>query len=171
MKGKGSLALMEQIVMLLVFALASALCLQAFVKSDQLSRRSEAADHAAALCQSVAETIRHNGGVDETREGETHGGLDELGSVCVIPTSGNMMLFYNADWEWVEAPPVGENTAWALPTAAEYYLTIEEQPSDLPGLGKATVQARAADWNEAIGEEKTLFALEVSWQEEVTAHG
>ena len=47
MKSKAPLALMEQIVMLLVFALAAALCLQAFVKSDQISRESQARSNAA----------------------------------------------------------------------------------------------------------------------------
>ena len=51
MKSKAPLALMEQMVMLLVFALAAALCLQAFVQSDRLSRESEARAHAAVLCQ------------------------------------------------------------------------------------------------------------------------
>ena len=37
MRSKAPLLLMEQMVMLLVFALAAALCLQAFVKSDGLS--------------------------------------------------------------------------------------------------------------------------------------
>ena len=41
MKSKAPLMLMEQMIMLLVFALAAALCLQAFVKSEQLSSRSE----------------------------------------------------------------------------------------------------------------------------------
>ena len=41
MRSKAPLILMEQMVMLLVFALAAALCLQAFVKSDSLSSRSE----------------------------------------------------------------------------------------------------------------------------------
>ena len=49
MKSKAPLLLMEQMVMLLVFALAAALCLQAFVKSDGLSRRSEARDRAMTL--------------------------------------------------------------------------------------------------------------------------
>ena len=62
MKSKAPLSLMEQMVMLLVFALAAALCLQAFVKSDRISRESEARDRAALLCQSVAEAVRHNGG-------------------------------------------------------------------------------------------------------------
>lgn len=171
MKSKAPLALMEQMVMLLVFALAAALCLQAFVKSDRISRQSEARDRAAVLCQSVAETIRHNGGVAETREGSGHGGLDELGNVCVLPVSGEMMLFYDSDWERLEAPPVSENTAWVLPTETGYYLTIAEQPSDPPNLGRATVQVKAVDWNEPIGEEETLFDLTISWQKEVIVHG
>ena len=44
MRSKAPLAMMEQMVMLLVFALAAALCLQAFVKSDQMSKRMEAQD-------------------------------------------------------------------------------------------------------------------------------
>ena len=40
MKSKAPLILMEQMAILLVFALAAALCLQAFVKSDSLSSRS-----------------------------------------------------------------------------------------------------------------------------------
>ena len=58
MKSKAPLALMEQIVMLLVFALAAALCLQAFVKSDQISRESQARSNAALAVQNTAETIR-----------------------------------------------------------------------------------------------------------------
>ena len=41
-RSKAPLAMMEQMVMLLVFALAAALCLQAFVKSDGMSKRGEA---------------------------------------------------------------------------------------------------------------------------------
>ncbi len=37
MKSKAPLVLMEQIIMLLVFALAAAICLQAFIKADALS--------------------------------------------------------------------------------------------------------------------------------------
>ena len=62
MKSKAPLLLMEQMVMLLVFALAAALCLQAFVKSDGLSGNSEARDRAVTLCQTAAETVRHSGG-------------------------------------------------------------------------------------------------------------
>ena len=62
MKSRAPLALMEQMVMLLVFALAAALCLQAFVRSDNISRQSEARDRAAMLVQSAAEAIQSYGG-------------------------------------------------------------------------------------------------------------
>ena len=46
MKNSAFLALMEQMVMTLVFALSAALCLQVFVLSEQMSLRSEAQSHA-----------------------------------------------------------------------------------------------------------------------------
>ena len=39
MRSKAPLALMEQMVMVLVFALAAALCLQAFALADRISRQ------------------------------------------------------------------------------------------------------------------------------------
>ena len=42
MKNKAPLSLMEQLIMLLVFALSVALCLQIFVFSAQISRRCDA---------------------------------------------------------------------------------------------------------------------------------
>lgn len=47
MKSKAPLALMEQMVMLLVFALAAALCMQAFVKSEEVSLSSDTKSSAA----------------------------------------------------------------------------------------------------------------------------
>lgn len=44
--------------MILVFALAAALCLQAFVLSDSLSEQGEARDRAVLLCENAAETLR-----------------------------------------------------------------------------------------------------------------
>ena len=58
MRSKAPLVLIEQMVMLLVFALASALCLQAFVKSDAISVRSEEKGRAAIAAQNAAEVIR-----------------------------------------------------------------------------------------------------------------
>ncbi|MEI3306106.1 MAG: hypothetical protein V8R40_08850 [Dysosmobacter sp.] len=46
MRSKAPLALMEQLVMVLVFALAAALCVQVFVLSGQTSRWNAARDRA-----------------------------------------------------------------------------------------------------------------------------
>ena len=58
MKSKTPLALMEQLVMVLVFALAAALCVSYFVVSDRLSRRNALEDRALVSAQNTAETIK-----------------------------------------------------------------------------------------------------------------
>ena len=58
MRSKTPLALMEQIIMVLVFALAAALCLRAFVLSDTISRTCEERDRAVMAAQTVAEVLK-----------------------------------------------------------------------------------------------------------------
>ena len=58
MRSKAPLALMEQLVMVLVFALAAALCVQVFVLSDRTSRRNEARDRAVLAAQNAAEEVK-----------------------------------------------------------------------------------------------------------------
>lgn len=65
MKSKAPLALMEQVVMILVFALAATLCVQVFVLSDRMSRRGEIRDRALLEAQNAVETLKHNGGMDD----------------------------------------------------------------------------------------------------------
>lgn len=62
MKNRASLVLMEQLVMILVFALAAALCLQAFAGADQISRETARRDQAVVLAQNGAETLKACGG-------------------------------------------------------------------------------------------------------------
>ncbi len=58
-KNKGILSLLELTVMLAVFALAAALCLQAFAQADRISRQAEATDRATALAQNAAEILQN----------------------------------------------------------------------------------------------------------------
>lgn len=58
MKSRASLVLMEQLVMILVFALCAALCLGLFVRADALSRETDLQDRAVVLAQNGAETIK-----------------------------------------------------------------------------------------------------------------
>lgn len=62
MKNKAPLALIEQAVMLLVFALAAALCLKAFVWADQQSKRNSERDMALLQAQNAAETLKASNG-------------------------------------------------------------------------------------------------------------
>ena len=58
MKGKASLLLMEQLVMILVFALAAALCLQVFVKAGEISEETARRDQAVILARNGAEVLK-----------------------------------------------------------------------------------------------------------------
>lgn len=149
MKSKAPLMLMEQIVMLLVFALAAALCLQAFVKADEISRQAEARDHAVVLCQNVAEQIKESGEKDPLVLSAMAVRLD----ADVVYPNESFILCYDGDWQRtdVEADTV-------------YMLGVSAVDSGVPGLGKASVFVQMGD----DGEE--LFRVDVAWQE-VSAHG
>ena len=144
MRSKAPLAMMEQMVMILVFALAAALCLQAFVKSDQMSRESENRDRAVAIAQNAAEAIRHTGGDFERAAallGTDHFDVDSL---CIG---------YDKDWEMTQEL-----------VHSHYRMDIHRFPSDVDGLGKARI------WILDKTEDKELLSVDVAWQE-VDAHG
>ena len=62
MKSKTPLVLMEQLVMVLVFAMAAAICLQVFGLSDRLSKENEARAEAALLAQNTSEELKSSYG-------------------------------------------------------------------------------------------------------------
>ncbi len=135
MKSKAPLSLMEQLVMLLVFALAAALCLQVFVFSAQTSRWCEARDHAVTEVQNAAEMVK-----------VSRGDLRQCAS----------MLGGTADdhtWQ------IGYDENWNISTTnADYQLIITSLPTQYAALGSAEVLAKTE-----TGEE--LFGVTVSWQE------
>ena len=138
MKSRAPLALMEQTVMVLVFALAAALCLRAFVLADGISRRVEATDRAVLWAESAADTLTARNGDLAQAAAELGGNLD--GQRWIIPL----------DETWQET--AGESA---------YTLTVQPVESDQPLLGKAQI-----DVAEKNGE--SLFSLEVCWQEALT---
>ena len=58
MKDKTPLLLIEQLIMILVFALTAALCLRGFAYADGLSEQIYQQEQAAVLAQSAAETLK-----------------------------------------------------------------------------------------------------------------
>ena len=148
MKSRAPLILMEQMVMLLVFALAAALCMQAFVKSDQMSQRSQDRDRALTQVQAVAETVRHCRG-DMALAAE----LLEL-PYPYSPEEPTLWVHYDENWNCVGVGPgCGMDVA--------YSLAARPVDAGADGLGKARIEAVSA------ADETVIFALDVAWQEEV----
>ena len=141
---KTPLLLMEQMIMLLVFALTAVICLQAFVRADAWSKESAALDQAVILTQSAAETIRHYGGEDshplqkaaQTMEGDYD------------PASDSFTVTYDEDWQ---PDPAGV-----------YILKASAVDSSLPGMGEAEIAMQDAS------QEKEIFRLKVAWPMEVS---
>ena len=158
MKSKAPLALMEQMVMLLVFALGAALCLQAFVKSDAISLRSQEKSNACLAAQS----IRYSGG---SMENALRGAADMLGGTYEDKKSsaaeGRLCINYDEQWQVTDG-------------AGSYLLRAEGGPVPEDGLQKARVQVFAASNTREEthqiemenGEQDLLFELDVAWLEE-----
>ena len=58
MKRKASLVLMEQLIMVLVFALAAALCLLVFAKARTMADETARRDEAVLIAQNTAELLK-----------------------------------------------------------------------------------------------------------------
>lgn len=136
MKSHAPLALMEQLVMVLVFALAAALCVQTFALSSHISRTGAARDRAVIEAQNAAELCKAEG-FDAARLESQLSGRTEQGVVYT---------YYDENWE-----TIGYLAEYA------YCLQVQNVPAQ-PGLGKAEVRVSAVD-----GE--VLSELSVAWQE------
>jgi type II secretory pathway pseudopilin PulG len=115
MRNKAPLALIEQLVMLLVFALAAALCIQVFVKADRLSQRDAAQSHAVLTAQNAAETLKSTEG-DYAAAAAAYGGV----------------------WD-------GEVWVLEVPEATGCRVEVTPAAQTRPLLGEATVTAYTAD--------------------------
>jgi len=127
MKSKAPLVMMEQIVMVLVFALAAALCLQTYVLSGVISKRTEAKNRAVVEAQNVAETMK-NGGFNEY--------LD-----CYDPEQRGTVwcTLLSADWQITKEESL-----------AEYVITVSYEESDTLCLWLAEIILEEADGEELV---------------------
>lgn len=140
MRGKAPLALMEQLVMVLVFALAAALCVQAFAVSDRISKTAAARDQAVQLAQSAAEIMKSRGGDMAQAQSAA---MDRLGGQL---SQGIWYVLYDRNWN-----EVSDGSADAV-------YRLEALPDSNAGQPKAEIRVSVED-----GE--SLIALPVAWQE------
>ena len=136
MRNKAPLALMEQLVMVLVFALAAALCVQAFVLADNRSREMENRDRALLEAQNAVETLKSCGGDYRAAAQLCRGTWEDTA----------VQVFYDEAWQTVEED------------RAVYTLTIAPAASGHPLLGRAEVLVYETEGGQ-------LCTLPAAWQE------
>lgn len=153
MRSKSPLALMEQIVMVLVFALAAALCLRVFVFSELASARNEAVDRAVLECQSAAEFLKSTGLSVNEAQAEL---ADRMGGTV---SQGLLQVCYDEEWNVI--PGDGDDCM--------YVLEVQGRPTEVEGLMKAHVCVAALEDIGVGGNGERLFAVDVAWQE-VSGH-
>ena len=140
MKNKAPLALMEQLIMLLVFALAAALCLQIFVLSGQVSADCRMRSHGITVAQNVAEALKANGGDLEQ---------------CAVIYGGSR----DADsWQI----PFDDNWQVTDEETAQFFLQVTLAEEEIPLLGTAEISVETINGESLVG-------FSVSWQEDDNA--
>lgn len=89
MKNRTTLVLMEQLVMILVFALAAAICLQLFVGADRISQQTRQRDRAVELASNGAEIVKAAKGELSTVAAMLNGTLTD--GAVLVETEGLSM--------------------------------------------------------------------------------
>lgn len=139
MRSKAPLAVMEQVIMLLIFALTAAVCLRAFAWADSTSRHNQNRDFAMVQAQSAAAILQHNGG-DFAAAAEQMGGRVQ---------QERWVIRYDGDWEQTEQ-------------TGKFALQVSMKPT-LPLMGAARITV--ADDGELLAE-LTVCWQEVAADEE-----
>lgn len=96
---RSNLFLMELIITILFFALASALCMQFFVKAKELSLASEAKNHALILAKSTASDFTRAAGDKDTLLGL----LDASATDASTQEENRLIGYYDKDWKSTDA--------------------------------------------------------------------
>ncbi len=135
MKSNASLALIEQVIMLLILIVAAALCLQAFAWSDQQSLYYTQRDRGIAELQSTAEVLKAHDG-DFTAAAAAYGG-------AATPTQ--WVLDFEENWNIIE-------------TSGAYRICATAIASETKYLGSADLTVETADG-------VTLAQFTLCWQE------
>ena len=141
-RSRAPLALMEQVVMILVFALAAALCLQVFVLSNRISHLTEDETRAAVLAQEAAERLKAAGG--DVSDAQQAVSRDMGGTI----SQGLWYICYDQNWQETS----GEE--------AFYQLEVQGVPAspEEPLLSRVRVEV----FRMKTG--RSLFSLTAAWQ-------
>jgi hypothetical protein len=95
MKHKSPLVLMEQLIMVLVFALTAAMCVGMFMKANQTSRDTQFRDGAVLVAQNGAEALKNSSGDLEEAARILEGTL--LDGTLQVESEGYLMVITLVD--------------------------------------------------------------------------
>lgn len=139
MRNKATLILLEQAVVLVVFALSAVLCLRAFLWADETAKWLSARDQGLILAQNAAEILK-----------DANGNLSRAAQIMGGEICGD---------EWVLTLDGG----WDITMdEMEYTLRARQVDSGLPGLGQGRVTVYRQEgqlcqlevfWQEVDGDE------------------
>ncbi len=137
MKNKSILAMIEHIVMLLVFALATTVFLRMFALAENLSQKYEATDRAMLLAQNTAEYIKRNG---------IQGFVEQTGAVA--GGENTWEVFYDKNWEmtsessgkYVLTVVCGAESEYLFRAEVIIFTDTEEELFCLPVVGQITAE-------------------------------
>ena len=123
MRSRAPLALLEQVLMLVVFAVAAVICLRVFLWSDDASRKGADRDHAIFCAQSAAEVLK-------SCEGDLSSAAAILGGEEM---NGQWVITYDKEWKISAEEETYILRASRLPQngllgRAEVVVTQEEEP-------------------------------------------
>ena len=135
MKRNASLALIEQVIMLLILIVAAALCLRAFAWSDQQSLHYTDRDRAMVELQSAAEILKTHSG-DFSAAAASYGGR---------ATQTQRVLDFDENWNITATSGTDRICATAIACDVDY-------------LGSATLTVQPV-----VGD--IFAELTISWQE------
>ena len=126
MKNRTSLLLMEQLVMVLVFAIAAAVCLRLFGAAWQINRQTELRSEAAVLAQNGAEAVKG-----------CQGDLEKAGMILDGETNGDVLTVSDGElvMQIIRLPD-------SLPGLGQAQIRVMQEQEELFFL--------AVSWQEAI---------------------
>ena len=126
MKNRTSLLLMEQLVMVRVFAIAAAVCLRLFGAAWQINRQTELRSEAAVLAQNGAEAVKG-----------CQGDLEKAGMILDGETNGDVLTVSDGDlvMQIIRRPD-------SLPGLGQAQIRVMQEQEELFFL--------AVSWQEAI---------------------
>ena len=136
MKNKAPLSLIEQLIMILVFAITAAFCLQGFSLANRISRHQEALSKAMVIAQNAAEMLKYTSG-DFSQSASALGG-----------SVNNDVWSISYDASWQELSSSSDST---------YILKVTPFATNTSSLGAAQIQV--------IQDTEIIFEICTAWQE------